>query len=308
MNKILLAYDASPDAEFALQNLSDCGFRDGVEVRVLTVADDRCFQNPEPFAGCPEESPLDIEELEEVREIAAERAIRARDVLRETLPGWQVHAVPELGEARRAIRATAECWPADLVVVGVHGYRRVSTEPLGSVASYLTHHAVRSIRVVRGEQRPLEASDRPPVLMIGFDGSPDAQRAVSRVGRGQWPKRTRVLIVAVASLPDEAKMREASAEPQARGLVARERGLDAARRAANAVAQDLAASGVLAEAVVLDGDPATRLLEAAADHKVGAVFVGACGNTQLDRVRLGGVSSRVVKQAPCTVEVVREAQ
>ncbi len=69
--------------------------------------------------------------------------------------------------------------------------------------------------------------------------------------------------------------------------------------------EDLAAAGLDAEALVLEGDPADRLLAAAADLPADTLFIGACGNSQLDRVRLGRVSAALVNESPRVVEVVR---
>ncbi len=101
MKKILLAYDASPDAELALEELHRCGLGEHTQVRVLTIGDDRCFSEPEPF--CPPRGEADAAELDEVRALATERAVAARDRLRAARPGWEVHALPELGEARRVL-------------------------------------------------------------------------------------------------------------------------------------------------------------------------------------------------------------
>ena len=54
-----------------------------------------------------------------------------------------------------------------------------------------------------------------------------------------------------------------------------------------------------------EGDPRTVILDMAANWPADLIVVGSHGRTGLDRFLLGSVSERVVRHAPCSVQVVR---
>jgi nucleotide-binding universal stress UspA family protein len=57
--------------------------------------------------------------------------------------------------------------------------------------------------------------------------------------------------------------------------------------------------------IVPEGDPRTAILDAAEKWPADLIVVGSHGRSGLDRFLLGSVSERVVRHAPCSVEVVR---
>ncbi len=60
-----------------------------------------------------------------------------------------------------------------------------------------------------------------------------------------------------------------------------------------------------AEAMVCDGHPAQAILEAARELRAPLIVVGTRGRTGLERVAMGSVAERVVRESPCSVLVVR---
>ena len=72
-----------------------------------------------------------------------------------------------------------------------------------------------------------------------------------------------------------------------------------------AVADRLRASGLDAEAVVREGDPAREIVAVARDRQAGVIVVGTRGQTGLQRLILGSVAKKVLLHAPCSVLVVR---
>jgi nucleotide-binding universal stress UspA family protein len=122
----------------------------------------------------------------------------------------------------------------------------------------------------------------PYVIVVGYDGSDSARRALSRAaalaGYG-----SRLTVVSVASGPGQ---------------------IDESRRLL-AEAQDfLSAHRKLAGTRERVGDAADELIEAARDLDADLLVVGN-GKTALQRLLLGSVSTKVVHNAPCDVLVVR---
>lgn len=55
----------------------------------------------------------------------------------------------------------------------------------------------------------------------------------------------------------------------------------------------------------LTGDAATEIVKFAADRRADVIVIGTHGRTGLDRLMMGSVAERVVRDAPCSVLVVK---
>lgn len=67
----------------------------------------------------------------------------------------------------------------------------------------------------------------------------------------------------------------------------------------------LAAAGVPARAVVRSGVAWEEIVRTAADEQADMIVIGTHGRTGLERIFLGSVAERVLRQAPCPVLTVR---
>lgn len=57
--------------------------------------------------------------------------------------------------------------------------------------------------------------------------------------------------------------------------------------------------------VLLEGDPAAEIARYAADAGIDVIVIGTRGRTGVDRLVLGSVAERVMREAPCSVLVVK---
>ncbi len=57
--------------------------------------------------------------------------------------------------------------------------------------------------------------------------------------------------------------------------------------------------------VLLDGDPAGEISRFAADAGIDVIVIGTHGRTGVDRLVMGSVAERVMREAPCSVLVVK---
>ena len=57
--------------------------------------------------------------------------------------------------------------------------------------------------------------------------------------------------------------------------------------------------------VLLEGDPADEIARYAADAGVDAIVIGTHGRTGVDRLVMGSVAAKVMREAPCSVLVVK---
>lgn len=131
-------------------------------------------------------------------------------------------------------------------------------------------------------------------IVLGFDGSEHAQRALRRVLALAGPHTTVAVVMAVD---------HAAPAPEETGEGKEHRPLP---EEALAKAEELLVQGgVAARAVELAGDPAAAILETAEEEGADLIVVGTRGRSLAKRIALGSVSTRVLHSAPCDVLVVR---
>lgn len=300
MMKILVGYDGSPSADRALIDLRRAGLPREADALVVTVADVLLAPEAAPYEFAVHAlssrrlaSGLLHAERQSARvlEAAKELATVARDRVQAYFPRWNVRAEALAGNASYELMAKADEWEPDLVVVGSHGRSFVSRIVLGSVSKKLVTDSHHSVRVTRGE---IEKDPRkPPRLIVGVNGSSEAEQAVRAVGNRVWPAGTQVRLIAVDD-----------------GISAMIRVHDEAAVAAQKMmewaAQGLNVIGLDASVVNLKGDPKRVILQEAQEWGADAIFVGGRRfSGALESFRLGSVASALVTKAHCSVEVVR---
>ena len=74
------------------------------------------------------------------------------------------------------------------------------------------------------------------------------------------------------------------------------------------VANDLRSKGLKATTTVEQGDPKSKIIDAASKWRADLIVVGSHGREGLEHFLLGSVSDGVARHAPCSVEIVRISQ
>jgi nucleotide-binding universal stress UspA family protein len=171
---------------------------------------------------------------------------------------------------------------------------------LGSVSKKVVTDSHHSVRVVRGTVK--QNGGLPPKIMIGVDGSSEAERAVRAVGVRIWPEATEVRIIAIddgtSVLPTAGAMIRSSNEnvPEAACMMV------------EWAENELRAIGLQVSVAIEKGDPQRVLIEEAQKWNANSIFVGGRKfSGAIERFRLGSVSTALVTKAHCPVEVVRSA-
>jgi nucleotide-binding universal stress UspA family protein len=307
MMKILIAYDGSASSQAAIQDLARAGLPASAQALVLTVAD--VFIPPESKNGMPA-LPKEIEEaiarahaqsadaVEAARNMAEEICAQVRAMF----PGWTVQAEAVAGAPGWAIILRAQKWGATLVVVGSRGQSAASRLLLGSVSNQVLHHVHCSVRIGRDSVRE---GERPIRLIVGVDGSEDAERAVKAVARRQWPPGNEARVI--AALDNRLSVVFAPLIPGlGRWVDQGDRDVRAwIHRMAESAAATVRQSGLDVSAQTIDGDPKEVLLREAESWQADCIFLGARGLGALERLLLGSISSAVAERATCSVEIVR---
>lgn len=310
--KILIAYDGSPCADAALDDLTHAGLPDTGEALVVSVAE-VWLPPPPPSAyeivglANTARTPVALERkymsgstvVEGAERLAANAAARFKT----NFPNWTVEHEGTWGSPTWELFSRVKEFEADLLVVGSHGRSALGRLLLGSISQWLLHEAKCSVRVARGI---IDEPDMPVRLVVGIDGSAPAKAALEEVMARKWPALSEVVVL-VADEPLSPTM-VGDVIPIVRLSVeeANEQERRHAVKLANAAAKRLQRGGLRARAEVRIGNPKKVLVDFAEEWRADCIFVGATGaNGLLEHFLLGSVAAAVAARAHCSVEVVR---
>jgi nucleotide-binding universal stress UspA family protein len=289
--RILVGLDGSPDAALAGRAASDLAGRTDSELHVAHV------WRPLPFALQSYTLPPEPENMYE------REARKLLDAETERVEAYgataaQVHFA--VGRAAEEMARLAEELRAGLVVVGSRGMNPLQRLVMGSVSEGVVHLVHCPVLVMRGG----EGAWPPGRVVAGDDGSEEAGRAAEAAASvAKVYEAGCTLLRALPSVPMRGGM----------GEIAEGERLDAARseaeRALAARAEELTAIlGRAPQRDVVLGDPVASLLAAAERGPQPAlVVVGSRGLDAVQRLRLGRVSSKVMRGAHGPVLVLPHA-
>jgi nucleotide-binding universal stress UspA family protein len=305
--RLLIAFDGSIGSEIAIAELKRAGMPQAVEALVLSVADVILPSKAEPVEQ-PDPEWL-VAALERAGSRAAEAveqahtvALRGKKTLEAEFPHWTARAEACADSPAWGVVKRAEEWKADLIIVGSHNRSALGRLMLGSVAQRVLDYAPSSVRIAR---RPTRPEDSPVRLIVGEDGSPDAEAVLGALETRAWPPGSTVLLV--TAIDPLMSTSSAASRSRARRWVKNREPNQLAwiQRMNEASVNKLRGAGLDASPLVTEGDPRRILLEEA--ERVGAdcIFVGARGVRGIERLLLGSVSTAIAARARCSVEVVR---
>ena len=159
-----------------------------------------------------------------------------------------------------------------------------SSEPPRAAPRYASSHPIRP-----------ERRDAGRWIVVGYDGSEAAERALLRAADAAGERDAVVIVTTTSQIYSAGAAREPLLEPSADPAEL----LTAAKAAVTARA-------TLADVVVIarEGDPAEELLEVARAASADLLIVGRRGKDFVARTLLGSVATRIVEHAPCDVLVV----
>jgi nucleotide-binding universal stress UspA family protein len=311
--KVLIGYDGSPSADAALLDLRRAGLPDDTEALVVSVADvmmapaQSGFEIVEQTSSSPRVSAgIMLAQKQSARVLLEAKAFttKASERLRSYFPKWDVSAEEPAGQPFWELVKKADEWRPDLVVVGSHGHSLAGRLILGSISRKIVTDSYHSVRVARGR---LSGDDFIPLrLIIGVNGSPEAEQAVRAVGRRVWPDGTEVRIITVDEGTSPIKLAQFIPSGAAMIHDENEESTRAARKMVEWAENELRVIGLNVSVAIENGDAETVLIHQAQEWHADAIFVGGRRfRSAFERFRLGSVATRLVTKAPSSVEVVR---
>jgi nucleotide-binding universal stress UspA family protein len=149
-------------------------------------------------------------------------------------------------------------------------------------------------------------------VVIGYDGSKQADEALNDLRRAGLPRDVEAIIVSIADVmappPDSALVEKAFVSRRATSAMAQASyALAEARECARAGGERVKAlfPGWDVKAEYMTGAPADSLMKRSRDFGADLIVVGSQGRSALGRLIIGSVSRKVVTEASCSVRVAR---
>lgn len=291
--KILIANDGSKNADEALKSLRKAGLAE-LEIEALVVSVE------ETWMPAPPPSSYEMVGLASAAQVSADVSLQSDETekgascrtakkaalwLRETFPKWKVRAESLYGVAAQEVIKRAEEWKPDLIVVGALGRSAVGRFVLGSVSQKILRHGCCPVRIGRATAHQERASER---VLIGYDGSSRADKAVRAVSERKWSPHSKAKLVFAEEMP-----------------IVEDGNFAEVQRKLQEAANLLISKGLSVSTNVLFGEPKEILLTEAETWEADCIFLGARGLNLVERFLLGSVSSSVTAEARCSVEIVR---
>lgn len=297
--KVLIGYDGSESAAAAIDEIKKIGLPAETEILLgaagnvwLPPSNTAAFQ-PEAMASRRVASTMaqihsqTVQTFEEAEEIL----IAAADQILADFPNWRMHIEYLRGDAASEIIRRAAEWKADLILVGTQNRSAVGRFFLGSVSQKVVAEAGCSVRVVRGAG--IADKNAPRRVVAGVDSSQSAHLIVKSLVRREWTKDSVVMLVTAT-------------EGFGTDAVNPVRPIIAAQKMQQSAKAMLNAAGLKVLTTIREGDAKSVLLAEAENLHADCIFVSPHNiRGVLERFFSGSVSTSVVADAPCSVEVVR---
>ena len=275
VSRILVATDGTPTADGALQIADLLAQRDRIPVDIVSVLDP---------GGRIVQGAL-VEEVERRFATIRDRACSVMGAR----PGWR--AAIDIGPVGETICRVAGSRASDLIIAGFGQHRRIRDRtPEKATVRQIAEHATSPVLIVPSGTRTL-----PSHGMLALDFSRSSLRAGRAALRVLEPPGVMHLVyVHTTYEPFPAEPTDADPTYSA-GFASF---FDAVERELDAPA------GISFErAVVQRGDPVAELMAYAAANGIQLIAVGNHGKVVHDRLKLGSVSSGLLRSAQCMVLV-----
>ena len=138
-------------------------------------------------------------------------------------------------------------------------------------------------------------------VLVGIAESHDSDAVISTIRRFPWPAETEIRVLCVAE-----KVHPSMLELMGTTVRDDQRKEDLRLSVtASAAAGDLRQAGFAVETDTAEGDPKTQIVEYAKRWEADLIVVGSEAAGRLRRVLLGSVATAVVRDAQCSVLVIR---
>jgi nucleotide-binding universal stress UspA family protein len=283
--RVLVATDGSDEAQAAIATARQFPWPDRSRLRVVIARNPRAAHRRSILLAAADRS-------------AEDAAARARRALSRRWPDVEVAIIDE--PPVKAILAEASRFEADVIVLGWRGHGRVRQLLMGSVSRGVVRGAKSPVLVVRQAARVVR-------IVVGYDASTTATRALAFVERLAPPRNGKVILVSAMQLrsaPSGRRLPGAAtiAEEIRRANAATGR---AAMQQLARAAQRLTRSGWDTSTLLVRGTPLRHLFRAVEIAGAHLLVIGARGTTGVRYLLLGSVAEGALDRSSVPVLLVR---
>jgi nucleotide-binding universal stress UspA family protein len=298
--KVLLPLDGSQLAEVALAYVKGIASRLGLEVLLLHVAG----------KGESESLPLHRAYIEHASEILSREMAEIQDKPRgrsATVKGEVV-----VGYAADEILRYAEEKEVDLIMMATHGRSGIGRWVMGSVADKILRSAALPVLLVRAgmpKDVTYEAWSS-PTLLVALDGSEVAELVLPHAEALASPRDGGAAEVVLIEVCEPLVLPPVTTpETSVNWGAAAEEFMVKSKKSAEAylsrVQRGLTDIGLKVSLAVVEGDPATEIIDYASKRKVNLIVMATHGRSGLGRWAYGSVAQKVLHGASSPILLVR---
>lgn len=309
--KVLFAIDYSNHSKHAMNLFRRMQVPSGSDVYLMHV------NTPEewPVSSVPGRS---LHLPAAISALRAKASTHAREVLGQLEKVFQgqtlnVHSEVVEGNPGQEILNAIGQHGIDLVVLGPRGLSRVTGFLLGSISEWVLGEAPCSVLIGRPQARQKRTSG-PMRILLAIDGSPDTWAAVNFLRTLDFPTSSKLTLVHVIRKQvyqtEQVLIGDGAGREQFSKLaekILKDRGREGMALFAQ-TRERLGSSDFTIEDRLVFGHEAQEILKAARQTRAELVVVGSRGLTGLRRLLLGSVSHKVVRNASCSVLVIRSRE
>lgn len=297
--KVIMAVDNSRFSEIAVQSVADRPWPRETSFKIIYV-----IRRLSLFPTVLEQANPRISEVRRAMLDSAQMSVdRAANMLRERFGPSSVSCEIVEGHIAQTIINHAREWPADLIVVGSHGYSAMQEMLLGSVSRDVATHAQCSVEVVRKSGKGTTGLNK---VLVPIDDSEHSQAGLDFIARNIWPEGcTMTLISVIPALSDAYElgswntlnlMKEQDKLAQVIATFLQKK----ARQLKKAIPNVNLKTGVLI------GDVRKRILDEARRCEADLVILGSHGHGRLKGFLLGSVSQAILLHCPSSVQIIKQ--
>ena len=277
--KILVAFDGSATARYALAVASHLAKEEKSWIKVLTVLPS--------YAG-----DLELVGVSNIKETIEGPGMKLLEEAREIADEEDVHILTNMaqGEPHEKIVHVAEDENCDLIVMGRRGTHQLERELVGSVTARVIGYTQKDVLVVPDGTMLTRKN-----ILLATDGSPNCETAVDRAIEIARDQAASLTAVSVVYTNDEYMA-------LAPGIV--DDLIKKAKEKLTTIEQKAKDAGVEMSSVVKEGEAFEAITNLARDNDIDLIVMGSHGKMGLQRLLMGSVTERTIGYAACPVLVV----
>lgn len=145
-------------------------------------------------------------------------------------------------------------------------------------------------------------------ILVSVDHSEHAQEVIRFVKSVDWPKKSEIYLLHVIEMKDAASIMPSGGPSSWDRVIAQARGqlITGARLFLEQTKKDMLKERPLnIKPIVVEGLPGAEILQAVKDYQIDLIVVGTRGLSKVKRFLLGSTSDWVIREASCSVLLVR---